>query len=304
MPEPWEAEVRIDVALASRVIARQFPALAERAVEPFGEGWDNAAFLVGGAYVFRFPRREVAVPLIETELRVLPAIAAHLPLPIPVPRFAGVPDGEYRWPFAGYKLLGGRTLSSESLDDDEYAGVAATCGAFLRALHACDAARLPPPGVDVDRIGRLDHPRCMPKVSARLRELHAAGLLHHIAPLERQLKSVAPRGPRGDRRTLVHGDLYARHILVDGDHRAAGVIDWGDVHFGDPALDLAIAFSVLPPATRSAFVDAYGEIDAETWSLAQYRAIYSSTLVAHYGHRIGDAELVRAGLAGLSRALE
>ncbi|MCH7839494.1 MAG: phosphotransferase [Planctomycetes bacterium] len=39
--------------------------------------------------------------------------------------------------------------------------------------------------------------------------------------------------------TLVHRDLYARHMLVDDDGRPCGVIDWGDVHVGDPAIDLS-----------------------------------------------------------------
>ncbi len=299
MAEPWEADVRIDVALASRAIARQFPTLAANAVVPFGEGWDNAAFLVGGRYVFRFPRREVAVALIETERRVLASIAAHGPLPIPIPLFAGMPDGEYPWPFAGYAVLRGRPLSSVRLDDDAYESLAVSCGRFLRALHAIDALPLRASGLDTDRIGRLDHARCMPKVLRRLGELSASGLLDEVAPFERLLDEVAPAGPRGDRLAIVHGDLYARHLLIGDDRRAAGIIDWGDVHLGDPAVDLAIVFEAFPPRTRDAFADAYGKIDDQTWKLARYHAVYHTAMVAHYGYRIGDADLVRAGLAGL-----
>ena len=300
MQEPWEAEVRIDAALASRAIARQFPSLAGAAVAPLGEGWDNAAFLVAGRYVFRFPRRAVAVALIETEQRVLASIAVHVPLPIPVPLFGGKPNDEYPWPFAGYALLRGRPLTSVRLDDDAYKSLAVVCGRFLRALHAIDAAPLRAAGLDTDRIGRLDHTRCRPKVSRRLGELSAAGLLGDIAPLERLLENVAPAGPRNDRLAVVHGDLYARHILIGDDRRAAGIIDWGDVHLGDPAVDLAIAFEVLPVGTRDVFADAYGEIDAQSWQLARYHGAYHAAMVAHYGHRIGDPDLVRAGLAGLS----
>ena len=37
---------------------------------------------------------------------------------------------------------------------------------------------------------------------------------------------------------FVHGDLYSRHLLVDDAGRPCGVIDWGDCHVGDPAVDL------------------------------------------------------------------
>lgn len=82
--------------------------------------------------------------------------------------------------------------------------------------------------------------------------------------------------------------------------RPSGVIDWGDVHLGDPALDLAIAFSVVPRSARTAFFGAYGEVDSIAHELARYRAIYHSAVVAHYGLRIDDPELVAVG----TRALE
>lgn len=56
MSREWTAEVEIDAATARRLIAHRFPELAHARVEPFGNGWDNAAFLVGEAHVFRFPR--------------------------------------------------------------------------------------------------------------------------------------------------------------------------------------------------------------------------------------------------------
>jgi aminoglycoside phosphotransferase (APT) family kinase protein len=279
--------------------------LANLAVEPFGQGWDNAAFLVGRRYVFRFPRRAVSVALIETEARVLPAIAPKVPLPIPVPCFVGEPVPEYAWPFAGYGILRGDALSGLRLNDAEFERLAIACGSFLRSLHAVDAKSLPPPGLDSDGIGRLDHARRMPKVAERLAELKAAGLLDETAPFVDLLESVAPAGPRSERLCVVHGDLYARHILVDDGRTrsAAGIIDWGDVHLGDPAIDLAVAFSVFPPRTRAAFTAAYGAIDDATRLLARYRGVYHCALVAHYGYRIGDADLVRAGLTGLSSSL-
>ena len=41
-------------------------------------------------------------------------------------------------------------------------------------------------------------------------------------------------------RCLVHGDAQADHILVNADGHIAGVLDFGDVHVGDPVYDLAV----------------------------------------------------------------
>ncbi len=100
---------------------------------------------------------------------------------------------------------------------------------------------------------------------------------------------------------IVHGDLYARHILLDDSASISGVIDWGDVHFGHPANDLMAAHTMLPSDAHAEFIDAYGGIDEATWLLAKYRAIYHSALVAHYGMNIEDAALVNAGISALAR---
>lgn len=80
--DPWSPERVVDAELARELIESRFPRLAPARVEPLGEGWDNSVFAVNGAWVFRFPRRQLAVPLIEAELRLLPSLP---PLPVPVP---------------------------------------------------------------------------------------------------------------------------------------------------------------------------------------------------------------------------
>jgi aminoglycoside phosphotransferase (APT) family kinase protein len=297
--EPWEAEVVVTPELASSLIVSQFPQFAGAPVEPIGEGWDNAAFLAGDRFVFRFPRRAIAAPLLENEIRTLPAIAGNLSLPIPSPVHVGAPQGGYPWRFAGYERLRGGTLCSADPSAVDLAKVAAQLGAFLRALHAIDPVPLVALGLPPDTIGRLDHADRMPKVAGRIAELVDAGLLRDEGPLLKYLEAIAPAGSRA--MAVVHGDLYARHVLVDG-RGASGIIDWGDLHCGDPAVDVSVMFEVLPANVRDNFLDAYGPIDAETMALARYRAIYHAALVAHYGYRIGDAALVRIGLTGLEQS--
>ena len=115
---------RVDARLATRLVAAQFPELAGATLEPFGVGFDNAAFLADGRVVFRFPRRRIVAGSIEREVAVLPHLALHLPLPIPSPRYVGAPSADYPWTFAGYDLIaeiGGRDdsvcVSSEEFDD-------------------------------------------------------------------------------------------------------------------------------------------------------------------------------------------
>lgn len=302
MTEPWAADVEITVELARTLIGRQFPDFAGAAVQSLGEGWDNAAFLTAGEYVFRFPRRAVSAPLMAREIAILPMLAPLLPVAISTPGFVGTPAPAYPWPFAGYRSFCGSALSAVNLDTQGYRRLAASLGDFLRALHRIDPAPSLAAGLPDDEIGRLDHATRMPKLDERFAALSAAGLLADARPFLDFLHGVAPRGPRPDRLTIVHGDLYAKHVIVDARGNVEGIIDWGDIHLGDPAIDVSIVFEMLPPVARDAFLDAYGAIDDETRRLARYRAIYHAALVAYYGYRIGNEETLRAGLTGLEYA--
>src|SRR5207237_3974481 len=78
----WDAEVVVDAGLARRLIG-QFPGLAAGSLRLLSEGWDRAAWLVNEQWVFGFPRRAVAVPGVEQEVRFLPQLAPLAPIPLP-----------------------------------------------------------------------------------------------------------------------------------------------------------------------------------------------------------------------------
>ncbi len=311
MNRPWSAEQVVSESLARVLIEGQFPALAPVHVEPLEFGWDNTAYRVNGRFVFRFPRRQVAVDLLTVEQNVLPAIAPRLPLPVPVPTMAGQPDDHFPWLFAGYRMLPGRTACVAALSPSQRMKAAEPIARFLAALHAIptEPSRCPSGsgsvaaeaaclGAGPDTIGRLDLSKRVPKTRENLERVVQLGLIDDSAPWVSMLDEL-DLARRAKSTTLVHGDLYARHMLVDDDGRPCGVIDWGDVHIGDPAIDLSIAHGLLPPEAHAAFRRAYGPIDDETWRVARFRALYHASVTIPYGHDIGDEDLVREGLTVL-----
>jgi aminoglycoside phosphotransferase (APT) family kinase protein len=294
----WAADVEIGMALATRLIAAQFPALAGQSVEQLGTGWDNEAYVVAGRYVFRFPRRTIAVKLIEREAELLPSIAPHLPLPVPVPEFLGTPGEGYPWPFAGYAMLPGRTACSVALTLEQRFALAEPLAHFLRELHGIAPAPLVERGLPPDEIARLDPVKRLPVARDRLAVV-AAGGFTGFEPLVDWMAEHPAVAPRADELRVLHGDLYARHLLLGDDAGAAGVIDWGDMHLGDPALDVAIAFLMLPQAAHARFRAAYGPIDERTWDAARYRAIYHSILELDYGIAEDDRAIRDSGAQAL-----
>ena len=104
---------------------------------------------------------------------------------------------------------------------------------------------------------------------------------------------------------LVHGDLYARHLLVDDDQSLCGVIDWGDVHLGHPGIDLSLAFAFLPARARAPFFEAYGGVpEGAVLRLARLRALFSLATLLIYGTETGDADVVAEAGRGVAYLCE
>jgi aminoglycoside phosphotransferase (APT) family kinase protein len=295
MPAVWDADVTLTREEATRLVEHQCPELAPATLEPLGTGWDNTAYTVNERWVFRFPRRKIAVGLLENEARILPQLAPHLPLRIPEPVWHGHPEGDYPYPFAGYELLPGTTACAVEWTPGERLRNAATLGRFLAALHGVpvdDETLARGPG---DDIARADLKKRAPMILERLEKLEADGAEVDGAAVRGWVSRLVDTPPWRQRARWVHGDLYARHLLVDEHHRVTGVLDWGDVHLGDPAVDLCLAFTFLPPEARGVFREAYGDIDEATWNRARFRAFHYGVALLLYGRSEGDETITRVG---------
>jgi aminoglycoside phosphotransferase (APT) family kinase protein len=295
VPE-WSAEVVVDRPLA-RGLLGQFPELAVESLRPFAEGWDYAIWVVNETWAFRFPRRAIAVPGVEREIAVLPLLAPQLPLPVPEPVFIGRPADGFPWPFFGSALLPGRELGELALDDDRRTQVGRSLGSFLRRLHDADVSVALPP----DSNRRADMTIRVPKTRRQLGELEALGLWQIQASIERLL-AEAERLPPAEQSSLAHGDLHARQLLVGDDANLSGVIDWVDVCRSDPAIDLSLYWSYLPPAGRRAFLEAYGAVTEAQLLRARVLALSLGAALASYGHVERAPTIAREALAGLERA--
>lgn len=304
MANTWDPDAAITPEDAAALIERQFPALIPLRVVPFGVGWDNTAFLVNDNFVFRFPRRQFAATFVLQEAKYLPGIAPHVPLPIPVPVYVGQPESGYPYPFAGYALIPGATACSAELSDDERARSAVPLARFLAALHTIpidEEMRATAPG---DEIARTDLPKRAVMARERMQAIPSLPPDVDADAVLREMDRLAGTPHHPGPPCWVHGDLYARHLLVDEETRlCCGIIDWGDMHLGDPALDLSIAFGFLPPAARRAFRDAYGTIDKATWDRARFRALWYGVVLTHYGMEAGDTTIREAGEYALRHAL-
>ena len=135
----WTAELEVDAALARRLIG-QFAEVPADSLRLLGGGWDRAIWAVDEQWAFGFPRRRVAVPGIEREMTLLPALAPLLPLPIPEPAFLGRPADEFPWAFFGAALLPGREACDAELDDAGRLAVALDVAALPAAASTASSS--------------------------------------------------------------------------------------------------------------------------------------------------------------------
>ncbi|MBI2603050.1 MAG: phosphotransferase [Deltaproteobacteria bacterium] len=298
MNQSWAHEIFVDEGLATRLIREQFD-FHITSLTDLGHGWDNAAFLVNEEYVFRFPRRQVAVDLLLREADVLPHIAPKLPLAIPHPLFFGKPSLDYPWPFQGYKHIPGLSGCFLNLSRNQRSSISADLACFLKDLHSLDVKsewkHVLPIG---DKRARGSFQECFARVNERLEIIIKAGAISSQEKFQSLLKLAQQITQPNDLESLVHGDLYARHLLLN-DTKLAGIIDWGDMHIGDPAIDLAIAYGFLPRESHKLFLKNYGPIGEEMWHRAKLWALYSATAICWYGHDANVKDLKREGQMAL-----
>ncbi|HVE99362.1 MAG TPA: phosphotransferase [Mycobacteriales bacterium] len=303
MTPEWTAEHVVDASSAAELIGAQFPDLRGAAVRPLATGWDNTVHVVGETWVFRFPRREPALTCFDREVAALPLLAPMLPLAMPVPERIGVPQGDYPWPFWGARLLPGRELADAHLPDDRRERAAVATGEFLSALHRTALPEHVLAHVPVDPMRRGDAAYRAGLAAERLDRLAEAGTWTHDADVASLLDLAAglaaPAGPV----VLSHGDLHARHLLVDEAGAAAGVIDWGDLCRADAAVDLSIAYGAFAGRSRAALLSAYGPMTPEQDVRARVLALFLCAALAEYAAAEARPELLAEVLRGLRRAV-
>jgi len=296
----WDAEWEVSEELAHQLISNQFPQLASKRIQKLGHGWDNTVYVVGNEYVFRFPRREVAIHSLTIEKNILPKLKEYCSIEYSLPLFFGEGNYGYPAPFLGYSYLSGEFPIG--LTDEQRAVSATTLAVFLKNLHAFPVQIAEENGV------RHDH-RNLTDIALRKEKMHQflSNISSHLSEeeylaLSNYLKGLTTKKVT-QKHTFLYGDLHFKNMLVDKSGTVSGIIDWGDINIGHPACDLNVVYSFLPPNARATFFDVYGEVDEETKLLARLMAIYIPILIMMQAIDLNDLKSIDEAKATIKRAL-
>jgi aminoglycoside phosphotransferase (APT) family kinase protein len=293
MAEMPPATVEVNDALVQCLLRDQRPDLADRPVVRVANGWDNATYRLGDDLAVRLPRRAEAVPLLLHEQACLPGIARRSPVAVPVPVHAGRPTPEFPWPWSIVRWVPG--TAAADADPARRGRAAEALAGFLLALHVPAESGVPVnPFRGVPLTDR--DPAVVQRLGDRERYPQAAALRTIWA---QALAAKAWDGPP----TMLHGDLHPGNILLADDGSLAGVIDFGDVGAGDPAVDLAVGWLMFDAGARRRFTRAFGPaVDADTWARARGWALNLST--AMLSNSDDNPRMFAVGEFGLRQVLE
>ncbi len=268
--EPVHAALTIDAQLVERLIAVQFPQWACLPIHPVRHmGWDNRTFHLGTDMAVRLPSAAVYARQVPKEHRWLPILRPKLPLPIPIPVALGQPGEGYPWQWSIYQWLPGEPLSALRLSDTRR--LAQSLASFLKALQRIDPSGGPRPSADnFHRGGRLR------TYDSQTREAIPLMRTRIDAEAATRVWEAALATQHDGAPTWLHGDISSGNLLIENGE-LAGVIDFGCLAVGDPACDLAIAWTWMDRRGRAAFRSAL-PFDEGMWARGRGWALWKLLL--------------------------
>lgn len=241
-------EIELCAELVRSLVKDQHPDLADHPVTFGARGWDNQIWRLGDDLAVRLPwQTDAADALLLKEHRWVPILAAQLPLAVPVPQRLGMPSELYPHPWVVTTWVSGTPADRAPATPGEPAADALV--AFLTAMHQPAPPEAPE---GRSRGGSLN--QVAESVSWQLdlmADLCAAveGVESGSVPDPGAVRAIwddaisAPEWTEPAR--WLHGDLHPANVLTT-EGSICGVIDFGDLCAGDPALDLAAAWILLP----------------------------------------------------------
>ncbi|WP_314410743.1 aminoglycoside phosphotransferase family protein [Streptomyces kroppenstedtii] len=221
-------------------------------IAPVGEGDEHFTWFVGARHVLRLAPDREASRRRRRELRLRELVRPHLGVAVPV----SVAHGEWAsgLTYTLDTLIPGGSGEQRDVSAVGEADLAGLLGG-LREVPGQQAESLGVPRATSRSLEtlRTAAERAAEQLAAadefdpaRLQQLTAAGVVQLAA--------------QPGAAFLVHHDLRGEHLVVGGDGRVRGVLDWTGAVVGDPTEDIAgLALAVgAPAAVRAATLAGYG----------------------------------------------
>lgn len=234
----WRGATMDKVFLIERII-KDYPRFTDSKIEINENGWSNLVVVVDNTYIFRFPRSQRSMLDLEIERAVLSRLRPEVVNVVDVPYFEFNSKDTTLANYVGYRMIDGSELEAKelkNLDDKKITQQAEIIGAFLSVLHS------------IDDIELMNHIYSVKSFEVKWKSLYELFLMKasihfndfEIEKISQMFEEYLDQLNNLEKACLIHGDLTHDHILYSNKlDRINGIIDFGDLIIGDPALDFA-----------------------------------------------------------------
>lgn len=217
------------------LIKKKYPQLNGLSFEQNQQGWSNFVLEVGEKLIFRFPRDEESKRRLKIERQFLEIFKKRSSVSVPNFVFFSLEEEPI---FVGYSKIQGKFLTEEmknSYSKEERGQLAGQIACFLDSLHKIEEEQI---DEMLDKWQEEKWDNLKEEFYRQARGYFEKESWNRIEVWFEELKKVTknPTISYG----CIHGDFTEDHILVEPlGNRLQGVIDFGDVEWGDPAYDFA-----------------------------------------------------------------
>jgi len=285
------------IADVHSVVVAYLPDYQIDSVVQVGEGLDNLAYEVNGQLIVRFSKEPDPVrrtSLLNHESRLLAAVAAVSPLPVPEPTFTAVEQGC----LAYFKVPGVPLLDISRHQRGEHgASIAATLGELLSSMHAVPVDRW----TDVVEVDSQPLAEWRREAAETYQTIAGQVPAVYRRPVETLLDAPAPHD--GYIPVFSHNDLGIEHVLIDPvTWSVTGIIDWSDAAIVDPACDFGRLYRDLGPTAFRAAIRRYRTDANDVVALTERAVFYARCSVFEdlaYGIETGRDKYVDKCLAAM-----
>lgn len=253
MPPGWKRDVDVDERHVRALLAELPPPwehLHDADVGFVAEGWDNSVWRVGPELAARIPVRPLAAPLLVNEAHwgdvvTEPLREQGVAMTRPV-HLSSSGSHPHPWLLVSW-------VEGDLLDDVPVASrteLAGPLASALDLLHRPAPAQAPLNPFRGPDLRELPEPR--PSVVAAARDELGDAAVDSLLAVHAGAVGAAP-WPAA--RVWCHGDLHPRN-LVRTSSGGLGLLDFGDLTAGDPAVDLSVWWTTFDADQRSPHLDA------------------------------------------------
>lgn len=232
------------------VLHDEVPGLTVDSMTFFSEGWTNLVVDINNEWIFRFPREETFMPILERERLLLDRLRNHVSLPVPYYEFIGSNTA-----FVGYRKIPGEALHKNmyaTFSEDVRQDIADTLALFLTQMHQT---------ISPNEAFSLGYEEC--KIPVQWIESSLLGTLpsDDIKRIVSEALTYFKEHPHNEHFVLLHNDLNGENFAFDiNTQKVRGVFDFSDAAVGHYSMEFGKLFCVHCDLARRT-LDAYAHLN-------------------------------------------